>query len=399
VSKFDEIREQEQARARRRPSALQVAWLTVILILGATIAWLALSEPEKPAPAVGKKDAGQSYGTKTLEDDRSLAVPTSADPPAPQPAVSDEMGADTTPQPVANQEPAEPSVGLHTMSDGSEEAPLNDAPDEPGLGLAADPALVEQSDIGPLPIVGSDGREPWQVYARPFDEFITRPRISIVISGLGLSSLITRTAIETLPGEVTLGFSIYGNNLESWIDEARGAGHEVILMVPMEPYEYPKHDPGPDTLRVDLKAEDNLARLRHVLSRATRYVGVTNDMGSKFTATEAAITPVLEELKARGLLFLDARTSQYSAAARIARELRLPRAINNRYLDNQPNEQEILSQLEQLENVARTYGAAVGVGRPYPVTIRTVKKWADGLEARGFVLAPLTAVANRQPVR
>lgn len=371
MSKFDEIREQENARRSRRPSALQIAWIVVIIAVGGVVAWLALSGPKSPPPVVGaalESVTGElEVAMPAPEDAQPATVPAPPIPAADEPAAS----ADTPERPKA----------------------------DTSLSLRTDPALVEQTEIGPLPKVAKDGQEPWQAYARPFDEFSARPRISIVIAGLGLSSLITRTAIEALPPEVTLAFSVYGNDLESWIDEARRAGHEVMLMVPMEPYEYPKNDPGPDTLRVDLAPEDNLERLRRVLSGATRYVGVTNDMGSKFTSTEGAMTPVLEELKDRGLLFMDGRTSQYSAAARIARELRVPRAVNNRYLDNQPNEREILSQLEGLENVAKTYGAAAGIGRPYPVTVRTVEKWAAGLSKRGFVLAPVTAIANRQPVR
>ncbi len=382
MSKFDEIKEQEQeiARRRARPTALQLAWLGVVIVFGGVIAWLALTGPEAPPPTVTMKTAEPDNGTEL-----ALAIPAPKD---------DQTAAET-----ADQEPQSAPADTEQP----ETAPAETSPPQPqkkaGLSLRTDPALVEQTEDGPLPKISDDGREPWKVYARPFDEVSAKPRISIVIAGLGLSSVITRTAIETLPGEVTFAFSVYGDNLANWIDEARGEGHEVMLLVPMEPYEYPKNDPGPDTLRVSLSAEDNLKRLYHVLTRATRYVGVMNDMGSKFTATESAITPILEDIKKRGLLFMDARSSQYSAAARIAREIRVPRAVNNRYLDNKPNESDIMSELQNLENVAKTYGAAAGIGHAYPVTVRTVAKWAAGLADRGFVLAPITAVANRQPVR
>lgn len=405
LSRFDEVREQEEERAKHRmwPSALQMSWLVAILALAGVVGWLALSEP--PAPSDGPKPSQTAdvepapTAPVSMPEDEAEAAPDTDD-------AADTIGADQAAGP-------DPFAGLTGSPEepGAEDAQREDAqaatPDPAqasgnsgdGLPLATEAALMEQTDAGPLPRIGPDGREPWQAYARPFDDFSTKPRIALVLTGLGLSNTVTRTAIETLPPEVTLSFSIYGNDLEGWIDQARGAGHEVMLMVPMEPYDYPENDPGPDTLRVDAEATDTLKTLRHILSRGTRYVGVTNDMGSKFTSSESAMSPFLEEMGQRGLLFLDARTSQYSVAARLAREMRVPRAVNNRYIDNDLNEGEILDRLEELENIARTYGAAAGVGRPYPVTIRTLVKWTEELESRGFVLAPLTAVANRQPVR
>ena len=394
MSKFDEIRKQESERRRTGPTALQIAWLAVIIAFGGVVLWLALAgaPPGIQQTSPGEKTAATATQLKMTE----LKAP---EPVAPQPE----------PESPADPRSGDPGEGPSGPDDGisAEETP-NDAtlaspePDNAltdGLALVTDPALIEETEAGPLPIIGPDGREPWQVYARPFDDYSTKPRIALVVAGLGLSSVVTATAIETLKPEVTFAFSVYGNALEQWIDKARGAGHEIMLMLPMEPYDYPANDPGPDTLQVDHGPEEMLKRLHNVLSGATRYIGITNDMGSKFTSSEAAMKTVLNDLKKRGLMFMDSRTSQYSVAARLARELRVPRAVNNRYIDNDLSEAEILKRLEELENVARTYGAAAGIGRPYPVTIRTLTLWAEDLEERGFVLAPVSAIANRQPVR
>lgn len=429
MSRFDEIKEREQERAltRARPSALMVAWFSVLLALGGVVIWLALT-----GPAHTPQDNRQVAETPPEEAISQTTMPEPAPELAPELSGTDELTGklELTGQPklTGKDEPAETDTGERTgdldtdlpagepnrdqpdrnepeierAQDGrAVNRPTNDRPRESsprGLPLEVDTALLD-AETGRLPVRAADGREPWQVYARPFDEYTTRPRIAIVMAGLGLSSVPTRTAIETLPPDVTLAFSTYSNNPDQWIDAAREAGHEIMLMVPMEPNDYPRNDPGPQTLLVDQSAAENLARLHHVLSRATRYVGVTNHMGSRFTSSESAMTPILEDLKARGLLFMDARSSQYTVAAGIARELRLPRAVNNRYIDNEPNEAEILRRLEELENTARTYGAAAGIGRPYPVTIRTLERWAEGLDDRGFVLAPVSAIANRQPVR
>ncbi len=120
-------------------------------------------------------------------------------------------------------------------------------------------------------------------------------------------------------------------------------------------------------------------------------------MGSRFAASREHMEPVLEELKGHGLLILDNRDSDRSLGAVQAGELGVPRAVNDRSLDRaQASRVAIDARLVQIENMARSEGFAVAMGRPYPVTIERLRKWAQGLEARGFALAPISALANRQ---
>jgi polysaccharide deacetylase 2 family uncharacterized protein YibQ len=260
-----------------------------------------------------------------------------------------------------------------------------------------DPALVTPGREGLLPVVAPDGRQAWRVYARPFDAAEQRPRLAIVLGDLGLSQQATMTAIQKLPAGVTLAFAPYAGNLQDWIAQARAAGHEVLLQLPMEPLDYPASDPGPKALLTSLSPADNQARLEWVLSRVTGYVGVTNYMGSKFTMAPEALRPVLAELKGRGLLFLDSRSNQQSVGGRLAREVGLPVALNNRFLDNEASRTAIDARLDELERIARAGGTAVGIGYPYPVTIERIAAWAQRLPERGLVLAPVSAVVNRQP--
>ena len=262
-----------------------------------------------------------------------------------------------------------------------------------------DPELIEKGELGPLPIVDAAGRQPWRVYSRPFNALETRPRIAIVITNLGISATSTQSAIQELPGAVTLAFAPYARRLEEWINASRAAGHEVIITLPMEPLDYPRSDPGPYGLLTTLNAEQNLRRLEWVLSRFTGYVGVTNFLGSRFTTDAQALRPVLVELKRRGLLFVDGRDNPLSVAPRLATEVGLPRAVNDIFLDQQANRITIDAQLEEIEQIARANGAAVAFGQPFPVTIARLKRWIRTLNERGLVLAPVSAVAGRQSNR
>ncbi|MCH8198255.1 MAG: divergent polysaccharide deacetylase family protein [Proteobacteria bacterium] len=265
------------------------------------------------------------------------------------------------------------------------------------LSPAPDPGLTEKSGLGLLPVIGDDGRKPWLVYARGFDDRDRRPRIALVIVGLGLSEASTQAAIQRLPGAVTLAFAPYAKTLDRWIPLARAAGHEVLLTLPMEPDNFPADDPGPHTLLTSLAPAENLKRLRWVLSRTSGYVGVINDMGSRFTTSSRHLDPVLGELKRRGLMFVDSGASLRSVAARMATRIGLARAINNRFIDVKASREAIDQRLSELERIARTSGHALGVGTTYPVTFERVGRWLRRFEKKGLILVPVSALANKQP--
>ena len=288
---------------------------------------------------------------------------------------------------------------LGTGGDGRARIELPIPPPPVAVGAAPDPALVEQSADGPLPIVAADGRTSWQVYARPFPPVDARPRVAVVISGLGLDADATRSAIERLPPAVSLGFSPYAHDLASWIGASRKAGHEVLVGLPMEPADYPRQDPGPATLLTALEPAQNLARLHWTMSRGTDYVGLVAVMGGRFAATRSSLEPVLDELKKRGLMFLDNRAAEASATAELGRDLGMAWAVADRRLDGEASAAATDQTLADLEAVAVKEGAALGLGTVYPVTVERVIAWAPTLEKKGLALAPASAIAGRQHVQ
>ena len=148
-----------------------------------------------------------------------------------------------------------------------------------------------------------------------------------------------------------------------------------------------------------LDAEQNMRRLEWVLSRMTGYVGATTYMGAQFTGDKIAMQPILSEIRRRGLMFLDSMENSISVGPRIAKALRLPVAVNNRIIDRTVSRAAIDRELAEIENIAKAQGVAVALARPYPVTVRRLKRWINGLGDRGFVLAPISAVANKQTIR
>jgi polysaccharide deacetylase 2 family uncharacterized protein YibQ len=265
-----------------------------------------------------------------------------------------------------------------------------------GRALVADPALIENSPQGPLPRIADDGRTPRVAYAAPAPG--GKFRIAIVVSGLGLSAKATTAALTALPSGVSLAFVPYSGDVQHWVSQARQSGHEALLEVPMEPFDFPDSDPGPHTLRSGVDRDANGERLDWALSRFTGYAGVTNLLGQRFLADADALSPTMTQLSRRGLYFYDNGAVAQSAAADVAGRLATPFAKATETLDGIQTALEIDKHLSDLEAQARDHGSAVGSGFLYPITVERIAAWAKGLEKRGFVLVPVSAIVS-QPAK
>jgi Uncharacterized protein conserved in bacteria len=253
-------------------------------------------------------------------------------------------------------------------------------------------ALLEDSPYGRLPIIGPDGLRPLEQYARPWSG-ARGTRIAIVIGGLGLSQTGTQYAIRELPEEVTLGFAATGNSLQRWMQEARRMGHELVLQVPMEPYDYPANDPGRGTLLTSKSAAANLEQLHRAMGLITNYTGVMNYMGARFLSDADALEPVMRDITARGLLFLDDGSSANSLTGEFASALSTPHAFADVQIDDQIDEAAILRRLDEAERIARRNGSAVAIGSAFEETVRAVAKWSDEARLRGIELVGVSALA------
>jgi polysaccharide deacetylase 2 family uncharacterized protein YibQ len=262
---------------------------------------------------------------------------------------------------------------------------------------AANSALLEPSKYGSLPRIADDGRRPSELYARGVaagDD--KRPKVALLIGGLGIGAGGSDAAITRMPAEVTLGFTPYASDLDQWVDRARAAGHEVVLQVPMEPFDYPNNDPGPQALLTSLPAAANIDRLKWAMARVGGYVGIGNYMGARFTATEDAIRPVLTEAARRGLLFVDDGASPRSLVARLGPGLGAPVVRAEVVIDAVPTAADIDAALSRLEDLARREGTAVAVASAQPVTLARIEAWAKTLDKRGIALVPVSAAVKRR---
>jgi uncharacterized protein len=380
------------AQRRRLPWGKALAGLCLAAV-GAAVGYAALK---------GDRRGGEPIAIAAIERTRpASAQPAPAAPvqPPPSPNVREMPPQDSGRQTAAE---LESDAGVRVSRNGNAQAPgavvirVPDAQPAIRLAPAPDKRLVERGRHGALPRISPEGLRPADVYARPVtaQQKAAPVRIALIIGGLGIGQSTTGDAIQKLPGAVSLAFAPYGADLDRQVARARENGHEVLLQAPMEPFDYPDNDPGPQTLVSSLPAEQNIDRLQWVMARFTGYVGVVNFMGGRFTATDAALAPVMREIASRGLLFVDDGSSGRSLAPQAAVSAGASAAKADVVIDAVQRGQEIDAALARLEKLAREKGSAVGYGAALPVTVERVQRWAKAAEQRGVVIVPISALAT-----
>lgn len=338
-----------RARAGGPGRALARFWTVVIVVVGggaALLQWLGPPPPPAPAPVRASVHAPTAPVAG--------AVPTAV--PAVVPAV----------------------------------VPLG----HPGPIAPPDKLLLEPSAANPkelLPRIGPGGAAPMQVYAAWFNTADPRPRIGLVVAGIGELDDESEQAIA-LPGPVTLAFSPYAVDPEKLLSEARAKGHEILISLPLEPAGYPLNNAGDEALLVGAPASQNDDRLDWALSRIEGYVGATGAMdgmyGERFAAAPDLLAGLERHLAARGLLYIDPRAGQPNPKWATGRSADV-------VVDSPPVGPDISANLDKLETIARQRGAALGVvGWPGPATLAQLADWAGTLASKGFVLAPVTALVR-----
>ncbi len=386
---------------RRNPPYRVIAFTGLGLVAAGLFAFISLT---------GDPMGGEPYAIAAIHEESPAASPASSQPAnqAVTQVPSDPAATGSTLKQVTSAEDIEQQSGVKVMRAGASApgALIITVPQDLGIRLAPapDPRLVEKTRFGPIPRIGSDGSRPSEIYARPLVTASSlktgAPRIALLIGGMGLDATATESAIEALPGAVTLGFAPYGHDLEREAVRAREHGHETVLQLPMEPFDYPQNNPGPHTLLTSASAAENTDHLHWLMSRFTGYAGVANFLGAKFTSDDQALTPVLREIAGRGLYYADDGTSAQNLVPTLAQGLDLSTGKTDVVLDGTARMGALEAALLKLEARARDKGIAVGVASGLPLSnIDRIARFAQSLEAKGIALVPLSAVLGKDGAR
>jgi polysaccharide deacetylase 2 family uncharacterized protein YibQ len=381
-------RKPRRSAVSRFSPARFVGFLSILVLVGASI-WIVLSPS----------------GLRQVEPEKPSVAETAMQADTPEPEKSDKQ--------PPRQKPGGALSGAHVEETRTDDGNIvtkfspkqrdGDGPafiqvqgtrgQDPRMAATPNDDLLEDAPEGRLPIIGPDGLRPMDQYARPASG-ARGVKIALVVGGLGLSQTGTQSAIRTLQPEVTLAFASSGNSLQRWMQEARRAGHEILLQIPFEPFDYPSNDPGPLTLTIDAGAKKNLSLLRQSLGEITNYTGVMNFLGGRFLSDADAFEPIMRDLAKRGVLFLDDGTSAQSLSGTLAQALDVPQGFADLVVDSQLDRTAILKKLDELERIARKNGQAIGVASAFDESVVAISTWVDEASGRGIEFVGVSALVN-----
>ncbi len=315
---------------------------------------------------------------------------------------------ESTPSPVAGVAGNEPDLGVEYDGAAPVRAVVTVPSERNGIRINGQTVMpgqtfsqVSQGETSARAVVAVDAADPvadsspLARNAKPFSNAEGKPTVSIIVGGLGINPTRTRAAINELPPEITLSFAPTSENLGRWVRDARRAGHEVLIELPMEPYDYGRQRPHPQVMQVSVSADTNKQRLARLLARTPGYFGVMNYQGDKFATELEAMKPVLQELSDKGVAFFEDGSLVRSEFTAGARQTGVVFGKATSWVDARPEADEISQQLLLLESTARERGAALGTGMSFPVTLDILKDWLPTLEEKGIALAPASYYAKR----
>ncbi len=190
-------------------------------------------------------------------------------------------------------------------------------------------------------------------YARTGSYPAERPKLAIIVDDFGeFSGELLDDFLET---DINVTFAILPHlrHSELVMNRAVEKGREVILHIPMEPMDYPRNDPGPNPILVELSERQILRRMEGYLRDLPHVSGANNHMGSLATTDETVMQTVLEFLKERDLYFIDSRTSSLSVAFDLAQSMLLPSAKRDIFLDMPDSSEETLQ--EKIQEIKKMF--------------------------------------------
>jgi len=207
-----------------------------------------------------------------------------------------------------------------------------------------------------------------------------RGDIVLIIDDLGFDGQ-PLDRLMALDPNVNVAILPNGTRAAEFANRLNARGFEVLCHLPMQPRG--REVPGRNAILTSM-TDDEIARTtRENILAIPHARGVNNHMGSLATTDRRVMTSVIGALP-EGMYFVDSRTAGTSIAGTVAREMNVRTATRNIFLDDVASEKAVRKQLADLAAAAEKKGVAIGIGHPYPVTMRVLADEMPQLRAQGF---------------
>ncbi|MBN1622548.1 MAG: divergent polysaccharide deacetylase family protein [Endomicrobiales bacterium] len=188
----------------------------------------------------------------------------------------------------------------------------------------------------------------------------SQKRVAIVIDDLGYKKDIS----DFLNLGIPITFAILPREMYSKHNakELKDKNMPYILHLPLEPEKYPEADPGPYALLIKMNDKEIKKIFKENLESVPGVVGVSNHMGSKFSADEKKMRVLLNSVKASGLFYLDSYTTHKSKAKKVADDIGLKCIENEVFLDLEDTPEYMKKQFDKLIRKVEKEGECIAIG-------------------------------------
>lgn len=223
-----------------------------------------------------------------------------------------------------------------------------------------------------IPKISKRGDKPWVVYGQNKQVVPNFYKVAVVLKNLGINPQATETTIEVVPSEVSFSFSPYAQNKDFLIRKARESGHETYIDLLLSSNDFLKSDTGPLAMDITVSEEELIERVHKALSGSSAIGGMIINPGMAGEDSRERLKKVLQEIKNRGLLIIDATNAGGIDAIEIPG---LARKKADIVIERNYNSENLFKQLLEAEYIAKNNGQVLIVAEPKPIVIQALNEW------------------------
>lgn len=222
-----------------------------------------------------------------------------------------------------------------------------------------------------------------------------KARLAIVIDDWGYAWSAADAFLD-FPAPLTLAVIPHLTFSDRHARQAREAGFDVLLHLPMEPWGgLSRVEPG--AIAVSMSDEEIRETVLRGLETIPWAIGVNNHMGSTATEDPRVMAAVLEVIDEGGYFFLDSMTTPNSVVEEVAESMGVPFLINQTFIDSDFDPDAMHARLLSIGRTAQRQGSAVAIGHVHPATIEALYRALPELQQRGIELVHISALLPDVP--
>jgi polysaccharide deacetylase 2 family uncharacterized protein YibQ len=215
-------------------------------------------------------------------------------------------------------------------------------------------------------------------------------RMALIIEDLGAAPPEVRRRLLAIDRKLTFGIVPWREGAAGLADEAKQRHHEVVLQLPMEPYEYPRVTPGRRAVYVHQTEPQNRQVVRDAIGAVSAAGGLMSYMGGRILGDARVMPVVLDEVRRHDKFFIDAPSLSGSIASALARKSGIRGAASWGAIDAVDNQERIATMLDLASYAALDGGEAIVTAHARPGTLTVLLHKLERLELRGIQFVPVS---------